>query len=269
MIRSPRSIVPLLYFVFVALSSAHGQSYREGLNLGAAAYRSSHYDEAVQHFKKAVELDSSKPVAHLYLATAYVSQYVPGVDSDENRLFAEKAIQQYQIVLNSEAVEDSKVNSAKGIAYLYLNMKNWEQSRKYYQMASDFDPNDPEPIYSMGVIDWTQCYQVRMEGRDRLGMSPGEHLDAKNPGQRKLCQDLQAKNSATVEDGISKFDNAIQLRPDYDDAMAYMNLMYRERADLECNDLAARSRDLKTADEWVHKALAAKKAKAEKASRSK
>lgn len=46
--------------------------------------------------------------------------------------------------------------------------------------------------------------------------------------------------------------------------MAYMNLMYRERADLECDDLAARSRDLKTADEWVDKTLAVKKAKAEK-----
>ena len=68
-----------------------------------------------------------------------------------------------------------------------------------------------------------------------------------------------------IEDGISQLGKAIELRPDYDDAMAYMNLMYRERADLECGDPAARSRDLKTADEWVDKALGAKKAKAEKA----
>ena len=45
-----------------------------------------------------------------------------------------------------------------------------------------------------------------------------------------------------------------------------MNLMYREKADLECDDLAARAEDLKTADEWVDKTLATKKAKAEKAS---
>jgi hypothetical protein len=44
-----------------------------------------------------------------------------------------------------------------------------------------------------------------------------------------------------------------------------MNLMYRERADLECDAPAARSRDLKTADEWVNKALAAKETRAEKA----
>src|SRR5215471_12230807 len=57
----------------------------------------------------------------------------------------------------------------------------------------------------------------------------------------------------------------IQLRLDYDDAMADMNLMYRERADLECTDLAARDQDLKTADEWVDKAMAARKANANKA----
>ena len=46
--------------------------------------------------------------------------------------------------------------------------------------------------------------------------------------------------------------------------MAYMNLMYRERADIQCDDPGARSTDLKTADEWVDKTMAIKKQKAEK-----
>ena len=59
-----------------------------------------------------------------------------------------------------------------------------------------------------------------------------------------------------------------RLRPDYDDAMAYLNLMYREKADVECDDLAARADDLKTADHWVDETLRVKKAKAEKAAQS-
>ncbi len=69
---------------------------------------------------------------------------------------------------------------------------------------------------------------------------------------------------STIEEGIDNLKKAIQLRPDYDDAMAYLNLMYREKADLECDDLAARQQDLKTADHWVDKTLAVKKVKAEK-----
>ena len=44
--------------------------------------------------------------------------------------------------------------------------------------------------------------------------------------------------------------------------MAYLNLMYRERADYECDDLNARLADLKTADSWVDKTLATKREKA-------
>lgn len=135
---------------------------------------------------------------------------------------------------------------------------------KYYQIAADLDPNDPEPHYSIGVIAWVQCYQPRMEARAKLGILPDQHLSSKTPGQKQLCDELRAKNWSVIEDGIRELDEAIKLRRNYDDAMAYMNLMYRERADMECDDPAARGRDLKTADEWVDKAIAAKKAKAEK-----
>src|SRR5262249_54717181 len=119
--------------------------------------------------------------------------------------------------------------------------------------------------YSIAVIDWTRCYQPRMEARARLKMQPDEYLDAKKSSQKKVCHELQAKNRTIIEDGISKLEKAIQLWPEYDDAMAYLNLMYRERTDLECEDLAAGQRDLKAADDWVDKTLATKKKKAEKA----
>jgi glycosidase len=47
--------------------------------------------------------------------------------------------------------------------------------------------------------------------------------------------------------------------------MAYLNLLYREQADLDCDNPDARKTDLKTADEWVDKTMATKKEKAEKA----
>jgi len=234
------------------------------LNLGAQAYRQSKYEEARQHFEKAVALAPENGVAHLYLAVTCASQYIPGVDSPDNRHFAEEAIEHYQDVLELNPVREARINSTKGIAYLYLNMKRFEDSKKYYHMASDLDPDDPENYYSIGVSDWTQCYQPRMEERAKLGLKPGENLNAKNTDQRKVCDALKAKLTPAVEEGIDSLNKAIQLRPDYDDAMAYMNLMYREKADLECDDLTSRAEDLKTADEWVDKTLAVKKARAEK-----
>jgi len=237
------------------------------LNLGVEAYKQAKYEEAIKHFQKAVSLDPDLQNARLYLATAYMAQYIPGVDTPNNTALAEEAIEQYQHVLDSNATRGSKISSAKGIAYLYLNMKKFEDSKKYYQMASDLDRDDPEPYYSLGVIDWTQSYQPRMEARAKLGLKPGENLDPSNKDQRRLCDELKFKLTPVIEEGIDTLNKAIQLRPDYDDAMAYMNLMYREKADLECDDLAAREEDLNSADEWVDKTLATKKAKAEKFNR--
>jgi hypothetical protein len=116
----------------------------------------------------------------------------------------------------------------------------------------------------VGVIDWTACYQPRMEERAKLGLKPDESLNPKNKDQKKACSELKEKNGPLITEGIDSLNKAIQLRPDYDDAMAYLNLMYREKADVECDDLAARQEDLKTADQWVDKTLSTKKAKAEK-----
>jgi hypothetical protein len=92
-------------------------------------------------------------------------------------------------------------------------------------------------------------------------MKPEDSLPTKD---KKVCAMLKDKNAATVQDGIDNLNKALQLRPDYDDAMAYMNLMYRERADIQCDDADARTADLKAADEWLDKNMATRKAKAEK-----
>jgi hypothetical protein len=103
-----------------------------------------------------------------------------------------------------------------------------------------------------------------MEARAKLGMKPDESLNAKDKEQKKLCVELKQTNLPIVQDGLDGLTKALQLRPDYDDAMAYMNLLYREKADVECDDPAARAADLKAADDWVDKTMATKKAKAEK-----
>jgi tetratricopeptide (TPR) repeat protein len=241
---------------------------RDQLNKGVESYKNSHYEQAVDHFQKAVQLDPGLINARLYLATTLVSQYIPGVDDPENLRLANQAIEEYQKVLDANPSREQKVNSAKGIASLYYNMKKFDDAKKYNHIVSELDPNDPDPYYSIGVIDWAICYPRRMEERAKLGLKPEENLNPKNKDQKKVCEELKQENSPTIQEGIDSLTKALQLRPDYDDAMAYINLLYRERADIECDDLAARAEDLKTADHWVDENLRVKKVKAEKAAQS-
>lgn len=230
---------------------------RDQLNKGVQAYKNAKYEEAIDHFQKSVSLDPTLLNARLYLATAYAQQYIPGADTPDNNQMGQQAIDAYKQVLEHDA---KNVNAIKGIAYLYLNMKRFEDAKAYYRKAIDADPNDPEPYYSVAVIDWTQAYQNSAEAKAKEGMKVDDDI-SKN---KKLCPDLKSQNEQLVQDGIDDLNKALQLRPDYDDAMAYMNLMFRRKADLECGDSEARAADLKTADEWVDKTMATKKAKAEK-----
>lgn len=232
---------------------------RDQLNKGVQAYKNSRYEEAIGHFKQAVDYDPSLINARLYLATAYAQQYIPGAETEENKRNALSAIDEFKKVLEKNPPREAQVASLKGIASLYFNMKEMQQAKDYHKKVIELDPNDPEAYYSIAVIDWTLAYQPRQEERAKLGMKPLDPLSDK-----KVCAMIKEKNSANVEEGIQMLQKALELRPDYDDAMAYLNLLYRERADYLCEDPTARAADLKTADEWVDKTMATKKAKAEK-----
>jgi tetratricopeptide (TPR) repeat protein len=261
--RSLRVVVVFLFLSICLSANLSAQTTADDeLKLGVQSYKQSRFEEAASHFERCVALDPANTNGHLYLATTFAQQYIPGAETPDNIRFAEQAIAQYQRVLDGNPEIPARINSMKGIAYLYLQMKKFDDSKKYYRMAADSDPNDPENYYSVGVIDWTLTYVPRQEKRARLGLKPDQALWTKD---RMACFETKEQNAANIQEAIDNLNKAIQLRPDYDDAMAYMNLMYREKADVECDDLAARKKDLRTADEWVDKTMATKKAKSEKA----
>jgi len=252
----------VLVLFCLPLNRANAQdSYAAEFDRGMKAYKDSRIEEAIEHFIRATKIDPGKIDAHLYLAASYEAWYAPGLESKDNLETAGEAIKEYQFVLKLDPPRDIKNESLKAIATMHFNLRKWDEARKYYQMASDQAPNDPENYYAIGAVDWWQCYAPRMEARKRLGMRPDQHLSSKNPAQKKICQELRTKNSTTIEDAISKLGKAIELRPDYDDAMAYMDLMYREQADLDCDDPKVQAKDLKTAADWKDKDIGTVKEK--------
>jgi tetratricopeptide (TPR) repeat protein len=232
---------------------------RDQLNKGVQAYKNAKYENAIEYFKNAVELDPTLVNARLYLATAYMGQYIPGADSPDNNRFAEEAIDVFKQVLALNPPKEQQIHSLKGIASMYFQQKKFPQAEEYYKKITDLDPNDPETYYSLAVIDWMEAYQPDQKARAELGMKATDELKDK-----KACDQLKEANAQKVEDGITNLQKALQLRPDYDDAMAYLNLLYRQRAEYECDNQDARKTDLKTADDWVDKTMATKKEKAEK-----
>lgn len=232
---------------------------RDHLNKGVQDYRSAQFQPAIMHFKEAVRLDPSLLNARLYLATAYAQQYVPGGDSEDNVKIAQQAIDAFQDVLKMDPRNTTAIAS---IAQIYYNMKKFDLAKQYNQDRIKLEPNNPEPYYWIGVLDWGICFPRAQTLRKDHNLDMAK--DAAHPNQlpvipEKLRKDLAEQNGPLVEEGLSALKKAIELKPNDADSMVYLNLMYRQKAEIDSDD-ATRTADLKQAETWVDKALAARKA---------
>src|SRR5438105_1508121 len=119
---------------------------------------------------------------------------------------------------------------------------------------------DKEAYYTLGVIAWSKWYPVYGTARAKLGMKVDEPGPIKD---KKVKEELKAQYLPVINEGISDLEKALEIDKEYDDAMAYMNLFIRERADLD-DTPEQYKKDIETADGWVQKVLQTKKIKAER-----
>lgn len=239
--------------LLVLITGCNRLKARDQLNKGVGAFKAAHYETAVSHFQQATQLDPSLPMARLYLATAYAQQVVPNLETPENMKYANLAIQNFQLVLQKDPKD---INALKGVASLYLNTQQFDKAREYQKKVIEVDPNDAAAHYTVGVIDWTVAYKNAIPVRKSLGLKD----DGTAIKDKKICADLAEKNGPLIQEGMDHLMKAVSLKADYDDAMAYINLLYRRKAGIECGNPDASKADIAEADKWVQKAMAARKA---------
>ena len=208
----------------------------------------------MNHFQNSIALDPNYEDAKLYLPTAYSYQVVPNLDTPENLAIAQKALDGFNAVL---AKDPNDLTALKQIASINRNIKKFDMAKEYEKKVIALSPNDPEAYYTVGFVDWTLAYKnaITILAADGL-TDAGDGNPKKSKG---ACQKLQAANTELVNEGLQYLQKAVELNPTYDDAMQYLKLTYRRKADLECGDEAARKADMAQVDMWIQKAMGARK----------
>jgi tetratricopeptide (TPR) repeat protein len=255
-------LAPILGVLLLALaaSSCNRLKARDHLNKGVQAFRNAQFQPAIMHFNEAIRLDPSLLNARLYLATAYAQQYVPGGESPENKKIAADAIAAFEDVLKMDSGSSSASATAlASIAQIYYSMKKFDDAKKYNQRRIEIEPNNPEPYYWIGVLDWAIAFPRTQGVRTEHNISQPNPKGELPPLPANLRKDLAEKNGPLVDEGLKALSKAIELKPNDADSMVYLNLMYRQKAEID-TDEADRQADLKQAESWVNKALAARKA---------
>jgi tetratricopeptide (TPR) repeat protein len=221
--------------VLLATSSCQKLAARDNLVKGMRAFKEGKFDRAAEYFDNAMKKDPDLIQAQLYLGTAYAAQFDPNGVTEDNQKLAENAIKTFEGVLAKDA---NNVSAVQGLAGLYQGLKNFDKSREYYKKQTEIDPNNPVPYYAIASTNW-------MVLRDRAHPVPE---DQKSP---------------IVEEGLQYVDKALEKDPNYQEAMAYKNLLLRDKAALT-KDPAESKRLQDEANVWFNRALDTLKANAEK-----
>jgi tetratricopeptide (TPR) repeat protein len=236
---------------------------RNELNKGVQAFTNADYPTAVTRFTNALDLDPTLTDAKAYRSYAYMNQFYPGSTDPANLKMAEQAIDGFQEVLE---VDPKNMLAVSSMASLYFNMKEFDQAEQWHEKRIELalaqepvDPTAADSYYTIGVIKWTDSYQPRMAARTEMGMQPNEPGPLKDAAQR---QALAAEAIPSIDAGIEALNGALGVNPDYADAMVYLNLLERERADF-AETPEEYEEHIAKANEWVDKAMATKRRIAE------
>ena len=189
-----------------------------------AAYGSDKLDDPVKAEPvviRLIQLDPGEPANYYQLAKLYE-------DAGESEA-AEK------VYVAAKDAKPSDVNTYIQLAGYYNRQGNFGKAILAFEQRADREPNNPEGFYTVATQYWDQAYRG---------------VGVKDADKRTY-----------VQKGLTAIDHAIQLRPDYMEALVYKGLLLRSQALLE-KDPAKQQALIKQADSLRDKAEEIRKQKA-------
>ena len=261
----------LVAVLAVTLAGCNRFKARQLIRQGNTYFKEQLYEDALKKYQEAKELDPNEVKLEKFLAMGYMALYNPGSTHPKDQEALTKAIEHFKKYLavkpddekaskflmttymNAQKYDDAieyfkdfiqkhPADSAavQTVAMLYARKGDFENSMVWQRKRAELEPTNPEVFYTMGVTAWDKSYNSvpdAMTGEVRRGI---------------------------VDEGMKNLDKALELKPDYFEAMFYVNLLYREFAKLE-NDPAKKAELAAKADEWQKKGLEFRKQAQEKA----
>ena len=205
---------------------------------GNTAYQKEDYKAALSHYTRARQIDSSFPELDRLIGYSRIGMYVPDDKSPANEQNADMAVAELRkylrkrpddviarealinLYLNANRTTDAiaffqeyltknprDISAVRSIAQLYAKQGNFNESLNWYEKITQLEPRNPEAFYIFGVV----CYEKV----------------SKNPPADP------AERIAIIEKGKAALERSIQLKPDYFESMAYLNLLFRQQALVE------------------------------------
>ena len=256
--------------VFSAYTYDERLAARTALAKGEEAFRSGDFLRAAEQFRSALEIDRGSTPVRLRLIAALQKQYVPGGESFANHDVATQALDEIARVLERDPANRAALLAAAEISD---GRSDFDQARDWYRRLAAIDASSAAAFAGMSASSLKQASGAVLDARARAGLLPAASaLSASAPeagghaiANDNLRQSLAERWSATIAAGIEAASKAVIIDRVHETAMLTLDAWHRLAADLAASP-DEYQRHLISADEWRRKALAARRAKAERGS---
>ncbi len=268
--RQRAAAAAFLLLAAVLLSGCNKLKSKQQVKRGNDFLTAAQYQSALAAYEEALRLDPGEKKLHKHIGIAYMGMYEPGSKHAKDLEFAEKAVENLKkyneaypedkkaleylvsMYLNTERYDDAiafyqnellkrdpkDTKAMQSVAMLYFKKGDFDNGVKWLKQRLTVEGNNPEVYYLIGVQAWDRSYNFP-----------------------DLDPELRGK---FVEEGLQALNKAIELKPDYFEAVSYINLLYREKAKIE-TDPVKKQEYTDTANRYLQQALAMRTAAQEKA----
>ncbi len=237
------------------LAGCHKVQARVELKQGNAFYQQEEYRQALAKFQKGLELDPTATFAWRSVGLTALALFRPGDTSPQNLQYAETAIDGFKKYLE-DYPDNEKVREY--LLTTLVQTKRFDEALAYLRERGD--PNDPDVVRAQVNIliqagRYDEAWQLaqKMTGPNQAEVLYSVGVSAWDQAYRNPALNYEQR-SKMVDTGLEALRRALDVKPDYFEAMAYYNLMFREKAKLEM-DGTKRLEYVALADEWMKKAL--------------
>lgn len=223
------------------------------------AYEKEDYSTALQHYTAARTVDGTFPDLDRMIGYSQIGLYVPDDKSPANEQHADAAITELNNYLKKRP--DDRI-ARDALINMYLNANRTSQAIQYFKDYLTTHPADLEAVKSIATLLAKQGdFNGALEWYRKITF-----LDAKNPESFYIfgvvCYEKVAKNPppdtasklSIIEQGKQALQHSIDMKPDYFESMAYLNLLYRQQATIE-TDPAKQQALVAQADQIRNKAV--------------
>ena len=249
--------------VFAGLAAGCNQiKARQEIKKGNEFFKAGQYQTALAAYQEALRLDPHENKLHKNIGLAYMGMYQPGSKHAKDLEYAQKAIEHMKIYTEA-APEDRKAREF--LVSMYLAAERYDDAIAFYQQLVAENPKDVKAMQSLA-----QMYFKKGDVENALQWLR-KRLDAEASPEAKAevyyfigvqawdrsynFPDIDpVERNRIVDEGIDAINKALQIRPDYFEALSYLNLLYREKAKID-PDPAKKQEYTDTANRYLQQAL--------------